>query len=313
MTPGNRREAGLRNFWEMDRFHILHRTVYRYKEEVRFGMHRLVLRPREGHEVTVVRHQLTTFPQARLFWLHDLYGNNVALAEFDEPADRLEIVNDVVIERVLRSEDTAPRKVSRSSVSPLPVTYPHLELPVVQGYVSAVYPDDQPKVAAWVAGLPQEEAVHTALDMVEHLGRSIYKTIQYRRREEPGVQTPAGTLALGTGSCRDMAVLLIEACRSVGIAARFVSGYLDTAASAAGRGATHAWADVYLPDSGWVGYDPTIGEPVSRKHLAIGVSAHPRGVMPISGIFSGAQGAYDGMEVAVAMKKVEPAEVLSRG
>ena len=289
----------------MTRHHILHRTVYRYAAPVEFGLHRLVLRPREGHEVTVLRHQLTTVPQARLFWMNDLFGNNVALAEIEEPSDTLEITNDVIIERVTREDDAAPRRVSRSSQSPLPITYPQMEQPVVQGYLTPVYVDDLPAVSQWAAALPHEEGTMSALDMVEHLGRSIYKTIKYRRREEPGVQTPAGTLKLGTGSCRDMAVLMIEACRSLGLAARFVSGYLETAASAAGRGATHAWMDVYLPDCGWYGYDPTIGERVSRKHIAIGVSAHPRGVMPVSGIYTGPPGAYQGMEVTVSVKPVQ--------
>lgn len=287
----------------MVRQQIQHRTVYRYREPVHFGMHRLVLRPREGHSVTVVEHHLLTVPQARLFWMNDLYGNNVALAEFEEPSDHLEIINDVVIDCVVRSEDAAPKKVSRTSQTTLPVTYPHIELPVVAGYVSSVYPEDQAKVSTWVQALPVLEGHPTALEQIEHLGRFIYKSIGYRRREEPGVQTPAGTLDLGTGSCRDMAVLMIEACRSLGIASRFVSGYLDTAASAAGRGATHAWMDVYLPDSGWIGYDPTLGEFVSRKHIAIGVSAHPRGVMPISGIYSGPPGSYLGMEVTVSVRE----------
>lgn len=295
----------------MTRHHILHRTVYRYREPVSFGLHRMVLRPREGHRVSVLRHQLTITPKARLFWLNDLFGNNVALAEIDEPATELEIVNDVLIDRVDLSTDEAPKRISRNSMSPYPVVYPQMELPVVEGYLSNVYPEDQKKVKEWLTGLPpmqetQEE--QTAFAMVQHLGRTIYGGIKYRRREEPGVQTPAATLALGTGSCRDMAVLMIEACRSLGIASRFVSGYLNTAASAAGRGATHAWMDVYLPDSGWIGYDPTIGELVSRKHIALGVSAHPRGVMPISGIYSGPPGSYLGMQVEVTVKQVEQEE-----
>jgi transglutaminase-like putative cysteine protease len=289
----------------MMRHHILHRTVYRYSEPVRFGVHRLVLRPREGHNVTVVRHRLTVVPQASLFWLNDLFGNNVALAEIEEPCTSLEIVNDVIIDRILLAEDTAPRRITRQSLSPLPVVYSQTELAVVQGYIATVYPADQAAVTGWVASVPAAAEPITAFAMIQHLGRSIYETIKYRRREESGVQSPATTLELRTGSCRDMAVLLIEACRSLGIAARFVSGYLNSSASAAGRGATHAWADIYLPDSGWVGYDPTIGELVSRKHIAIGVSAHPRGVMPISGIYSGPPGCYQGMQVEVSVRQVE--------
>lgn len=290
----------------MIRQHIVHQTVYRYREPVTFGMHRLVLRPREGHSVTVVRHQLSIVPHARLFWLTDLFGNNVALAEITEPADRLEITNEVIIERVTRGEDAAPTRKSRPSVSPLPVAYPQMELPVVRGYMAAVYPEDVGLVQGWVAPMVKPDGAGTALEAVENVGRAIHQHIRYRRREEPGVQRPGTTLTLGTGSCRDMAVLMIESCRALGIAARFVSGYLDSAASAAGRGATHAWADVYLPDSGWVGYDPTLGELVSRKHIALGVSAHPRGVMPISGIYSGPAGSYEGMQVVVSVQEIKP-------
>jgi transglutaminase-like putative cysteine protease len=289
----------------MIRHHIRHRTVYRYGEPVRFGMHRLVLRPREGHDVTVVRHELTITPKARLFWLNDLFGNHVALAEIEEPAAELEIVNDVLIDRIVSAEDEAPKRITRKSVSPLPVVYPQMELPVVQGFATPVYPDDQTAVRQWIAEVPAVTEITTVFELLQQIGMSIYKKIRYQRREERGVQAPASTLSLGTGSCRDMAVLMIEACRSQGIAARFVSGYLNTSASAAGRGATHAWADVYLPDTGWTGYDPTIGELVTRKHIALGVSAHPRGVMPISGIYSGSRGAYLGMQVEVMVKEVE--------
>lgn len=289
----------------MIRHHILHRTTYRYSEPVRFGLHRLVLRPREGHNVAVVRHELTITPKAKLYWLNDLFGNHVALAEIAEPATELEIINDVLIDRIAIAEDEAPSRITRKSVSPLPVAYPQTELPVVQGFAAPVYPEDQTAVRQWIAEVTAETAGATAFELLQQIGVSIFKRIRYRRREEPGVQTPATTLSLGTGSCRDMAVLMIEACRSRGIAARFVSGYLNTSASAAGRGATHAWMDVYLPDTGWTGYDPTIGELVTRKHIALGVSAHPRGVMPISGIYSGPRGAYLGMQVEVMVKEVE--------
>jgi transglutaminase-like putative cysteine protease len=288
----------------MIRHRIVHRTVYRYSEPVRFGLHRLVMRPREGHNVTVVRHEMTITPEARLFWLNDLFGNHVALAEIEQSAATLEIVNDVLIERIFPMEDVAPRQITRQSVAPLPVAYPQTELPVVQGYLAPVCLDDQAAVATWLSEVSSAAGAATAFEMLQHVGQSIFRRIKYRRREEPGVQTPAATLTLGTGSCRDMAVLMIEACRSLGIAARFVSGYLNSSASEAGRGATHAWADVYLPDTGWTGYDPTIGELVTRKHIAVGVSAHPRGVMPISGIFTGPRGAYLGMEVEVSVQEV---------
>jgi transglutaminase-like putative cysteine protease len=289
----------------MRRYHIEHRTVYRYSEPVRFGLHRLVLRPREGHDITVVKHELRITPEAKFFWLSDLFANNIAIAEIPETADRLEIINDVIIDRVEGPDDEAPQKITRASVAPLPVTYPQMELAVVQGYILPVYEEDAPTVAQWSHTQAQALPDATALAMVNHLTRCVHEQIRYQRREERGVQSPARTLELGSGSCRDMATLLMEACRALGIAARFVSGYMDAAASAAGRGSTHAWADVYLPDSGWRGFDPTVGAAVTRRHVPLGVSSHPRGVMPISGIYDGAPGSYQGMEVAITIREVE--------
>ena len=141
------------------------------------------------------------------------------------------------------------------------------------------------------------------------LNQAVKNQIRYNRREEKGVQRPRETLSKGTGSCRDMATLLMEACRALGIAARFSSGYLDCAASLAGRASTHAWAEVYLAGRGWTGFDPTLGEQTSAKHIAIGVSNHPRGVMPISGRFFGSSADYLGMNVSVKFE-VEPSPMM---
>ena len=131
------------------------------------------------------------------------------------------------------------------------------------------------------------------------LCRRIHAAIKYQRRVEKGVQTPAQTVALGTGSCRDMATLLMEAARASGVAARFASGYLHGRASMAGDASTHAWAEVYLPTLGWRGLDPTIGDVTATNHIVTGVSTHPRGVMPVSGTFTGEPGAYLGLKVTV--------------
>ena len=139
--------------------------------------------------------------------------------------------------------------------------------------------------------------------MVATLNETVHRQIGYQLREEKGVQRPLETLAKGTGSCRDMATLLMEACRALGIAARFSSGYLDCPASLAGRASTHAWAEVYLPGRGWTGFDPTLGERTGAKHIAIGMSNHPRGVMPISGRFFGSSADYLGMKVSVKFER----------
>jgi len=288
----------------MKRYHIVHRTRYTYRELVSLGVHRMVLRPREGHEVKVVKHELTISPRAQMFWMNDLFGNHIALAEWEDKADHLHITSDVIIERVSRASDDAPNHASRISVLTLPVSYPQMELSVVQGYVNSVYPDQQAKAGEWARTVLGNGADIPAFGAIERLNAAIYEQIKYRRREEPGVQSPEQTLSLRTGSCRDMATLLMEACRSLGIASRFASGYLHSSASRAGVGATHAWIEAYLPDSGWTGFDPTVGEQVSHKHIALGVSSHPRGVMPVSGIFVGERGSYGGMQVAISIQEL---------
>ena len=109
-------------------------------------------------------------------------------------------------------------------------------------------------------------------------------------REEPGVQPAAVTLSSGTGSCRDFAFLFMEAARRMGLASRFVSGYLHTQPPPADFGSTHAWAEVYLPGGGWKGFDPTSGEIVGKNHIAVAVARLPESVPPVSGSFIGPPG-----------------------
>lgn len=289
----------------MTRFRIIHRTEYRYGAPVKFGLHRLVLRPREGHRTTVLQHHLALQPKARFFWMNDLYGNHVALAEIEEESDRLEIVSEVKMDVVDALSDEAPTEGSRCSVVALPVAYPLIETAVVDGYLKLSYPDESEVVRSWVNEVLRRSPAASAMGAVVQINQAIHSGTGYRRREEAGVQSPTQTLSLRTGSCRDMATLMMEACRTLGIAARFTSGYLDTRASTAGHGATHAWIEVYLPDCGWCGFDPTLGEQVSNKHIALGASAHPRGVMPVSGIFSGPPGSYAGMKVSVLIQREE--------
>jgi len=289
----------------MKRYRIVHRTRYSYSGLVELGLHRLVLRPREGHAITVIKHDLSLSPRAELFWMNDVFGNHVALAEMNGKSDHLEIINDITIERISRASDEAPTGFTRRSQMTLPVAYPQMELPVVQGYIQTVYPDEAAKINEWAHSIIGGGNGVTVISAIERLNAAIYEQIKYRRREEAGTQSPAKTLMLGTGSCRDMATLMMEACRSMGVAARFVSGYLHSSASRAGVGATHAWMEAYFPDCGWCGFDPTIGEIVSHKHISLGVSSHPRGVMPVSGIFTGERRQYLGMKVAISIQEVQ--------
>ncbi len=286
----------------MSRLRIEHSTVYTYQRPVEFGRHRLVLRPREGHDLQVESMVLRITPAYRLIWSRDIYSNSIAIVDFIEPAARLE-VNSVV--QVLRTFKFPPEEPFDPIRVPTPVSYETMESQVVSAYQSISYPDDLDDVRSWLREIAPALAATDAEQLLTNMCTAIYQQIKYQRRTVRGVQSPAQTLRLGTGSCRDMATLMMDAARSLGLAARFASGYLDCPAAEAGRAAMHAWVEVYLPVLGWRGFDPTLGEPASLKHIAVGVSHHPRGVMPISGMFNGASGDYVEMIANVKVDVLE--------
>lgn len=282
----------------MTRMLIVHDTTYSYRRPVSFGAHRLVLRPREGHDLHVIAQTITGTPEFELHWSRDVFGNSIARLTPRGNSERLHIQSRLEIERSPLDGLTAP--IGEVSY---PVAYDPLEVAMVAPYLAPSYPEDEAAVHAFVFDtlrLGRTGDVETALGI---LNSAIKERISYQRREQKGVITPARLLETGTGSCRDKATLLNECARTLGIAARFVSGYIDVPAAELGRAATHAWSEVYLPHNGWSGFDPTIGEPTSHKHIVLGVSHHPRGVMPISGTFTGGSGDYLGLEVAIRITK----------
>ena len=286
----------------MSRIRIVHRTTYRYAEPVAFGLHRLIVRPREGHDIQVENLSLRIRPACAVSWHRDIFGNSVAIASFSESSDFLEFVSDVTVFR--RDHASHSRLLDILPVS-LPVQYSGLENAVARGYLESVYPEETGRLRDWSMETFSPRQGDDAVLLVREITRWIYRSIRYRRRENRGVQTPLETLKLESGSCRDMATLLLEIARSLEIASRFASGYLDSEASLAGRAATHAWTEIYFPEHGWFGCDPTLGEETSQRHIVSGVSSHPRGVMPISGAYSGPTSSFLGMTVSV---KIAPFE-----
>jgi len=140
--------------------------------------------------------------------------------------------------------------------------------------------------------------------LLDKMNRAVVDHFTYVKREEPGVQAPSETLAHHSGSCRDYAALFIEACRYLGLASRFVSGYLHAPATEAGNASTHAWAEVYLPGSGWKGFDPTIGEVTGARHIAVAVARHPESVPPVSGSFTGPNDTSPALSVDVRVQRL---------
>lgn len=290
----------------MSTLRIEHQTTYYYSRPVAFGRHRLVLRPREGHDVRVLSMDLHIAPDHRLLWSRDVFGNSIAIVDFTEMAEILQIRSEVVVCRFPSlSVDAGPN--SPWCVT-YPVTYDPLETQIVSAYQTASYPDDMEELRSWLDQHLQLQGMTDAEEVNFALAKLIRAQVKYSRRPERGVQTPAQTLKLGTGSCRDMATLMMDAARLLGLATRFASGYLHCAASEVGRASTHAWTEIYLPSLGWRGYDPSIGELTSLKHVVTGVSNHPRGVMPISGMFTGVSSDYREMQVSVKTEQLPDGE-----
>lgn len=292
----------------MHHLRITHETVYRYQEAVKFGPHRMVIRPREGHDVRVEELKLEISPEFELHWSRDLFGNSIATVHLLSAAPELRIRSRVTICQ------TPPFPLRPSSVPapvPMPLSFPPLELTVATAYLDPSFPDDRDAVRKWVAGVLPHPNETDALHAAEQIVKALKSEFKYRRREEKGVQTPTETITSTSGSCRDLATLMLEALRAVGFPARFASGYLDCTESDAGRASTHAWAEAYLPSMGWLGYDPTLGRATGEHHVVTGVSAHPRGVMPITGIFYGKRELYLGMDVSVRTERLAEAPATS--
>ena len=282
------------------RLYIEHTTTYVYERPVSFGRHRLVLRPREGHDLRVERMELHITPDYAIEWIRDVFGNSIAIVDVSEPADRLTITSTVTVERFRPFPERAFHQPWRV---PFPPAYDALEIPVTDVYRTPAFADDVKAVQEWLDDWFKPDDLDAEGSLLS-ICRHIHQTVRYQRRTERGVQTPMRTLQLGTGSCRDMATLMMEAARQLSVAARFASGYLHGAVSVTGRASTHAWTEVYLPSLGWRGFDPTLGGPVSLCHVATGVSHHPRGVMPVSGAFFGTRADTRALDVTVLTREL---------
>ncbi|MDP3119445.1 MAG: transglutaminase family protein [Sulfuricurvum sp.] len=267
----------------MQRYKIVHRTYYNYSIPVNLGFHNLMLRPREDYELRIESFALTITPAATLLWHRDIEGNSVAIATFTLPTSQLLIESEVIIQQYNES----PLDFLVSDYALLyPFTYQNEEAILLSAYRALPDPDTISMVNKWIASFWQAGEKIQTYTLLQQIAQHINETLTYQVREEPGVQSAVRTLTCGTGSCRDFAFLFMEAVRCLGLAARFVSGYLY-APLIAEVGSTHAWAEVYLPGAGWKGFDPTIGKIVGSDHIAVAVGRLPEAVPPIAGSFAG--------------------------
>jgi transglutaminase-like putative cysteine protease len=273
----------------MQRYKILHRTYYNFSGSVRLGPHTLRLRPREGHELRVESAVVRTTPPCTLRWNRDVEDNSLATATFEEPTSQLLIESEVVVQQY----NEAPLDfLVADYATDYPFAYAPEDAAVLAPYLVGTPPtaDQRAQLTRWLGTLWQPSERIQTYALLQRLNSHIHQTLSYRVREEPGVQDPTETLARGTGSCRDWAYLFMEAARLLRVASRFVSGYLSSPPSTTNFGATHAWAEVFLPGVGWKGFDPTVGQLVGRDHIAVAVARLPESVPPVAGSFIGPPG-----------------------
>jgi len=271
----------------MQRYKIVHHTYYNFSAEVQLEPHALRLRPREDHEVRIESSRLEITPPATLRWHRDVEGNSVAIASFDSAANQLTIKSEIIIQHF--NKDPLDFLVSGYAVN-----YPFSYQTDDQFMLSPcmVMPGDEIKtlLTDWIATVWQPGQQIQTYTLLLGICKHIHATLHYRRREEPGVQTAQQTLSCGTGSCRDFSLLLMDIARCLGLAARFVSGYLHTDPLPTDNGSTHAWAEIYIPGAGWKGFDPTVGELAGPDHIAVAVARLAESVPPVAGSFVGIPG-----------------------
>ena len=279
---------------------IRHKTTYRYRELVQLGPHRLMLRPREGHDLRLLSSQLDMLPAATLSWTNDVFSNAVATANFSDLTEQLTIESLAVVELA-----AGPWPVSDIAASAVryPFDYSDEERTDLGALAQPHYPDPPARLADWARGFVRSQGTDT-LALLKDLAAGVAAAISYQSRDQEGTQSPVQTLGRGWGSCRDIAVLFAEAARTLGFGARLISGYLynpdrPLAAATSEGGSTHAWAEIFLPGAGWITFDPTNRAVGGHNLIPVAVGRTIDQVMPMTGTFVGTSDACQGMSVEV--------------
>jgi transglutaminase-like putative cysteine protease len=278
---------------------IRHVTTYRYNKPVAFGEHRMMLRPRDDDDQKVIEAELEITPSPRqLGWTRDSFGNHVATAHFGGRARELRFVSSIRL-------DHAPRRFRATAIKNLARAYPFAyapeDWPGLERFIQPLSPP-HPEIDLWSAAFFRKDGSADTYQLLTDMTRTIRRTFKHVARHEKGIQAPAWTLKVRSGSCRDLAVLMIAALRARGIAARFVSGYLhlaDDDDDSATGGNTHAWVQVYMPGPGWVDFDPSGGIVGNKNLIRVAVADHPREVIPLQGTWFGTAADHPTMKVAV--------------
>ena len=292
------------------RYDINHTTIYRYAKPVTFGEHRVMFRPRDSHDLRVLATDLQVSPDAIVRMIQDPHSNSLALVQPLGPATELKIACSFTIEQA-RSDHLEFALAPTAEF--FPFAYSVEERFDLENYLRPHYDDPEGRLTAWARQFIRTDGPTGTRELLVAMNQRIRDSFLYLWRDEEGTQPPLKTLGSGSGTCRDFALLMMEAVRRLNMAARFVSGYLYDPAlddsgeknplGMVGAGTTHAWLQVYLPGAGWVPFDPTNNLIGGSRLVRVGVARDPRQAAPITGSWYGPGDAYLGMEVDVRVNR----------
>ena len=282
-------------------FAVRHITTYNYRRAVHFGEHRLMFRPRDSYDQRLLTESLVTSPEpAAVRWVHDVFGNCVALVRFDRPAAELRFETHITLEH---TPDISLDLMIDDEAQHYPFVYDPTELPDIQPLMERHCPDPAGVLAHWARQFVKVGHPTDTGRLLMTMCYAIRESFVYQRRSSRGIQLPIETLELRSGTCRDFALLMMEAVRALGLPARFVSGYIYVpdrdGSDVLGGGSTHAWCQVYLPGAGWVEFDPTNGIVGSRDLIRVAVARDPLQAIPLTGSYDGEADDYLDMTVQV--------------
>ena len=297
------------------RLQISHVTTYAYRIPVEILPHRMMLSPRGSHALRVISAEIGCEPTPALEWTQDVFGNLIATASFLHPAERLVITNRMVVEQ---TASAWPIFAIAPYAHRFPFDYSRDDRKDLGALLVPEHTDPDGRLAAWASALVHGADTDT-LSLLKDVNAAAGHGITYVMREELGTQSPQETLDLGSGSCRDLATLFIEAARHLGFAARAVSGYLfdapisiDLPDRSNQHGATHAWAEVYLPGAGWIAFDPTNGRMGEAHLVPVAVGRNIAQLSPVNGRYVGTADAFLGMTVDVTVSVANQTADLGR-
>jgi transglutaminase-like putative cysteine protease len=285
---------------------IKHVTTYQYRRPVAFGLHRMMLRPRDDYDQRVLTAEIAIAPNPReLAWERDRFGNHVAIAHFADQSDELRFVSTICVAHT-------PNDLHEDDIEDYARTYPFKykpeEWPRLRPFILPL--PLKPELRDWSDQFFRNDGSAETYALLVGMTHTIHRMFQHVARHENGIQDPVHTIALGSGSCRDLAVLMVAALRSRAIAARFVSGYLHLADDEVPEqeklpttgGNTHAWVQTYIPGPGWVDFDPSAGVVGNQNLIRVAVARHPRDAIPLQGTWYGNASDHEAMRVAVRVR-----------